>query len=124
MKEYKLTDEDMRTRGTEWTLNVPLKINKPGNKLCSNQVYHYYPSPEIASLVYPVHVDFKKPRLFECEIDKEVAFDGLKGGCKRLTLIKKIELPVYTVEQRVKFAILCALEVYKEESFKAWTTVS
>src|SRR5205823_448610 len=37
-----------------------------------------------------------------------------------LTTVKKIALPVVTTEQKVRFAILCALEVYKEPSFVAW----
>src|SRR6185503_6350169 len=37
-----------------------------------------------------------------------------------LTTIKEIPLPVISLEQKVKFAILCGLEVCSEPSFVGW----
>jgi hypothetical protein len=37
-----------------------------------------------------------------------------------MTTVRRIEIPVVTTEQRVKYAILCALEVCQEPSFVTW----
>jgi hypothetical protein len=49
-----------------------------------------------------------------------VVDDGTKVGCTRLTTLKQTPLPTITLEQRVTFAIKCALHVYKEPSWVAW----
>jgi hypothetical protein len=65
----------------------------------------------------PAHADILNPKLWECEADGEHKDDrGLKGGCTRLTTIKEIPLPVWTNEEKIKFAILCAIEVYGGKS--------
>ena len=37
-----------------------------------------------------------------------------------MTLVEEIVLPIFTPEQRVAFAILCALKICKEQSFVYW----
>jgi hypothetical protein len=37
-----------------------------------------------------------------------------------MTLLRELELPVFTVEQRVEFAIKCAMKVYQEPGFVKW----
>jgi len=121
MIKYKLTTQNLTThKDFQWEVGIPKTIENPSEELCSEGVFHYYASPEQAALFNPIHANIKNPRLFEVEIDREVAFDGLKGGCHQMTLIKEIPLPQFTLEQRIKFAIKCALLVYKEESFVQW----
>jgi hypothetical protein len=57
--------------------------------------------------------------LWEAEGDV-VIDDGTKVGCTRLTTLKQIPIPTITPEQRVTFALKCALHVYKEPSWVAW----
>jgi hypothetical protein len=57
--------------------------------------------------------------LWEAEGDVVVS-DGTKVGCTRLTTLKQIPIPAITLEQRVTFAIKCALHVYKGPSWVAW----
>ena len=121
MIKYKLTTQNLTThKGSPWELGIPKTIENPSEELCSEGVFHYYASPEQAVLFNPIHANIKNPRLFEVEIDREVIFDGLKGGCHQMMLIKEIPLPSFTLEQRVVFAIKCVLLVYKEERFVQW----
>ena len=109
MKKYKLTNQEMQTRGG-FKLEIEKKviISREGNKLCSDQVIHYYDHPALAILFNPVHANITNPRLFECEVWNVVAHDGLKGGCKELTLLKEIEIPAISKPQKIDFVLMCA----------------
>ena len=120
MKLYKLTDDKNCTRGgTEWGKGITHKANRKGKELCTSDVIHAYRHPLLAVLLNPIHTDFHKIRLWEAE-GEVVADDGLKVGCKELTTVKRIRVPKITTEQRVRFAILCALEVYNDRDFAKW----
>lgn len=122
MKRYKLTTQDMTTHNDhKWEIGVKQVIDKHGNTLCSNQVFHFYDSPEIAVLLNPSHANIKNHRLWEVECD-EVVHDGTKGGAKRMKLVKKVEAPVFSLLQKRVFAIKCALAVYKNKDFERWAT--
>ena len=121
MTVYKLTRQNMQTQNDmQWVLGVPNTATGEGNGLCTDGVLHYYYSAAEAVLFNLIHGNYSNPRLFEAETPEEVATDGLKGGCKTLTLIKEILLPEISTEKRVEFAIRCALQVYKDESFVQW----
>jgi len=81
---------------------------------------HAYTSPLLAVLLNPLHADFKAPRLFEAEGEVEKTDRGLKIGCRELKCIREIALPIITEEQRVRFAILCSLEVYDCPRYARW----
>ncbi len=120
MRLYKLTDEHSRTYdNTQWGENVTHAAKGRGNELCSDGVIHAYTSPILAVLCNPIHADFSDPVLWEAE-GEIVASDGLKTGVKKLTTIRRIPLPSITPEQRVKFAILSALQVEQNQTFVAW----
>jgi hypothetical protein len=122
MKKYKLTTQNMTTRcGFQWELNIPKEADGDSTVLCNDQWLHYYHHPLLAILLNPVHGDIINPKLFECKAEgKHLDDRGLKGGCTKMTLIKELELPKITLEQKVAFGILCALEVYKKKSFVKW----
>lgn len=121
MIKYKLTDQNMQTHGGfQWVLGKKEVITSPGATLCSDQVFHYYASPEQAVLLNPVHAGIRNPRLFTAEIDKEVVFDGLKGGCHEMTLVKELTLPTITLNQRVEIAIRLALTRCHNPCFTDW----
>jgi hypothetical protein len=121
MIKYKLTDENMCTyNGTQWEIGVQHSLTIDGNLLCSNQVFHFYHSPEQAIFLNSTCTQIPAPRLFECEVENVVVEDGIKGGCKTLTLVKEIPLPEFSINQRIEIAIRCVLEVYDESEFVVW----
>lgn len=119
---YKLTDENGQTyAGTQWGPGIThTAAGNESQSLCSDAWIHAYESPLLAVLFNPIHANFQNPILWEAEgvIGKR---DGqLKCGCRTLTTIRQIPLPVITIEQMVKFAIYCGLEVYENEDFVTW----
>ena len=121
MKYYKLTNKQSTTfNDTQWGEGITHQATVKGKTLCTNQVIHVYASPLLAAFLNPIHMDFRNPRLWECECSRPVADDGMKLGVKSCTTLRKVPLPKVTTEQRVKFAILCALAVYHATEFVLW----
>ena len=121
VKMYKLVTQEMTTQNnTKWEIGVTNKAIRPGNEMCSNQVLHCYSDPRLAVLFNPVHANIANPILMEIACSPIVNTDGLKHACKEQTPIKIIELPKITLNQRVAFAIKCALLVYKAVDFVTW----
>jgi hypothetical protein len=119
---YKLTDPLSQTYDqTQWGGNVTHELPaRDIYQLCSDQVLHAYVSPELAVLMDPVQANLLPSAiLWEAEGDV-VIDDGTKVGCTRLTTLKQIPIPTVTLEQRVTFAIRCALHVYNEPSWVVW----
>ena len=120
MKLYKLTDESRQTHNnTQWGAGVTHSGTGEG-ELCGPGWIHAYTHPLLAVLLNPVHVGFKKPRLWEAEGEVARTDHGLKVGCLSLTTLCELPLPVITTTQRVRFAILCAKEVCKNKQWNAW----
>src|SRR3990172_3470109 len=118
---YKLTSQDNKTtNNTLWGEGVTHKATGKGKKLCTNDVIHVYSHPLLAVLFNPVHANIDNPKLWECETSKPVNQDALKIGVKSCTTIREIPLPLITSEQKVKFAILCAKQVYKDKKWNKW----
>lgn len=112
---YKLTDADGYTqRGmpgeTLWQIGVPITATGIDPKLCSNGVVHAYHDPIVGLFMNPIHTNFRNPRLWEAE-GKVVADDGIEVGTRTLTLVRELTVPEITVEQRVRFAILCVKDL-------------
>jgi hypothetical protein len=70
----------------------------------------------------PIDACIGDPRLFEAECDGDYLDDhGLKCGYTRMRLVREIELPVLTTEQRVYAAIQCAIATgYADAGWLAW----
>jgi len=119
--KYKFTDENMRTHnGCQWTLGEWEEVSGKG-ELCNNGWLHCYCDPLLAILLNPIHGDYKNPRLWEVEVGGAEKHDGqLKSGYTQMRLLKEIKLPVITIEQRVRFGILCAKEVCKDKKWNIW----
>jgi hypothetical protein len=123
---YKLTDKDGYTRkGKEneclWGENITHYATGKGSQLCSRDLIHVYRNPLIASFMNPSHADFKNPLLWECEAKGDCNHDGqLKSGFKTVTTIRRIDLPVITLEKRIRISIYCALKQYSAPSFVKW----
>ncbi len=121
MIKYKLTDENMRTYGGfQWQLGVREKSSGEG-PLCTSGWFHCYDDPILAVLLNPIHANISKPRLFEAEVGGKHKDDrGLKCGFSEMTLLRKIDTPQVSIEQVVKFGILCTKEVYSDEQWNMW----
>ena len=127
MIKYKLTTQDGTTHNSyQWSLP---KGEKPGDwhrtsgegDLCGYGWLHFYHHPLLAVLLNPIHADIQDPILWEVEVGGEQKDDaGLKGGATKMRLLKKIDLPMFSTEQRVVFGIYCALETCKDEKFVSW----
>jgi hypothetical protein len=110
MKYYKLTDQDYKTYGgTQWGESITHKATGTGKALCSGNVIHVYDHPLKATMFNIIHAAFTNPLLWKCKVKRVVANDNLKVGVKECTTLRIISLPVITTNQRVRFAILCAL---------------
>ena len=105
---------------TKWELNTPITVTKEGTEMCTDQVLHCYNHPLLAIMFNPMHADIKNPRLFEIEVDEIVNTDGLKYASKQQTLIKEIDVPEITTEQKVEFAIRVAKLVCKDTDWNSW----
>ncbi|KKL16290.1 hypothetical protein LCGC14_2497050 [marine sediment metagenome] len=126
MQLYKITDENGRTRAgfdneTQWGENITRKAEGKGQELCTDKVIHAYTDPYLAVFFNPIGGDYntKTMQLWEAK-GRVVVKASDKVGCKQLTTIKKIPIPILTIEQRAEIAIRCAVLVYKETSFLKW----
>jgi len=118
---YKLTDKEMRTyNGYQWKLNEWHETSGEGG-LCGPGWLHGYEHPWLAVIHNPIHADIVNPRLFECECRGEIEREGLlKCGVTRLRLVRELELPEITGEQRIAYGIYCAKKVYTDEKWNNW----
>jgi len=118
---YKFTDEkDQTYNECQWGENITVETSGIG-EMCSKGFTHWYIDARLAVIFNPIHGDYnlKTAHLWKGE-GEIIKNDGLKIGCKKATTIKKITIPDITIEQKIKFAIYCALEVYTEYSFIKW----
>jgi hypothetical protein len=116
----KLTDEKCITQNnTQWGKNVTHTAPGTG-ELCTRGWIHCYESIKQALLMNPIHANFQNPRAWECSWSGRIKKEKLKIGVQSLTTLKEIKVLEITIEQRVRFAICCALQVYQEESFCRW----
>lgn len=122
MKIYKLTRVDGTTNGDmQWGEGFTNTVEW-GGYLCGPGCLHGYRSPELAVFLRLLHVDSDYTELWECSTPEILADDGLKIGMASITTIKKIPMPQPTTEQRIEFAIRCAMLVYKDEAWTKWAT--
>ena len=125
MKAYKFTDINGQTyNGLQWGDNVTHE--EPGNPrgLCNKGWLHFYRDVLVAVMMDPGHGRYLlKPscRLYEAEAEGEILDDpDGKSGCTRLTTVKQIPIPEVSLNQRIRFGILCAMEVTPEASNPEW----
>jgi hypothetical protein len=122
---YKLTTQDGKTRKeyaneTRWGEMVTHTASGEGG-LCGPGWLHYYAHPLLAVLLNPIHACIYDPALWEAHAAGHITTDrGLKAGCTSLTTLRRISLPAVTTEQRVKFGILCAMQVYSNQAWIKW----
>jgi hypothetical protein len=120
-KLYKITNSEDQTRSMcQWGEGVTVKTSGIGG-MCGKGFTHWYTDPRLAVIFNPIHGNFNLETAHLWEGEGEIIeTDGLKVGCIEATTIKRVDFPIISTEQKVKFAILCALEVYNEEKFVRW----
>jgi len=124
---YKLLTQDMKTRKgcdneTDWS-DVGEWHEATGKRsqgLCSDEYLHDYDDLLLAVLMNPAHAAIENPVCYETERDGDTETDGLKRGTRRLRLKRRIDLPAVTLEQCVRFGILCAKQVWKDKAWNEW----
>jgi len=118
---YKLTTQELTTHNDfQWEVGKPIKTSGKGG-LCSKGWLHYYEHPLLAVLHNSTHAAIGNPRLWECSVGEKIKRDGfMKAGTTDLTIVREVVLPVLTTEQRVEYAIRCALAVYEDDRFVKW----
>lgn len=122
MKAWKLTDANGQTYGgTQWGEGVTHEASGEGD-LCGSGWLHFYDDPLLAVLFNPIHTNFGAGmQLWEAVAEGAIKPDnGLKFGCSRLTTVRRVDAPEVTMEQRIRFGILCAKEVCDDPAWNAW----
>ena len=111
----------MRTyKEFQWELGKWYKKTKEEN-LCSPDWLHFYSDPLVGLFLNPVHIDIENPRLFRAEVEGNfIDNNGLNCGYSRARLIEELPVPQISPVQRVRFAIFCVKEVYKEKKWNEW----
>ena len=118
---YKITAQNTQTyNNTQWVVGEWKETNGKG-ELCSSGWLHCYCDPLLAVLHNPIHANVTNPKLWIVEVEGECKRDDqMKEGWTRMRLIEEIDLPTITVEQRVAYGILCALEICRDDKFVRW----
>ena len=121
MKLYKLTTQDNKTKNdTLWAPEVTHTAKESGDGLCSGSWIHAYSHPLVAMIMNPNHANIRNPKLWLAE-GAPGCYDGqLKLGCKSLTTVRELIVPVISLESNVVFAIDIALAVFNDASFAEW----
>jgi len=121
MKLYKLTDSNGQTRGNcQWGENITHRAARGTPELCSPTVVHAYRDPYLAVFHDAVGGRYGLAAQLWEATGRVTVSDWGKVGCKKLTTLRQIPLPVLTTEQRVRIAIRCALLVYTTPEFRSW----
>jgi len=122
MRLYKLTDENNQTYNEcQWGEGIEHTADGKGI-LCTHHWLHAYSDPRIAVIMNAIHSDFENPILWEATGDVGIEDGDLKVGCTRLKTLGIIPLPNISMEQKVKFAIYCAKQIYSEKKWDKWAS--
>jgi len=104
----------------QWELGKWYETTGEGD-LCSSGWFHFYSDPLVGLFLNPVHISIENPRLFRAEVEGKFLNDNkTKYGYSRARLIEELPVPQISPVQQVRFAILCAKEVYKGKKWNKW----
>lgn len=122
MTYIKLTREDGTTRNNmPWAVGLTNRATGRGRRLCSDGVLHVYDTPEQAAFMRHRHcLDYT--RAWEVRSRCKGVTDGTKRGIKSCAVVREIQLPEITLDQRIKIGIRASLLVYTEDSYVKWAT--
>lgn len=99
-----------------WTVGTWRETNGVGS-LCGPGWLHAYESPELAEFHDPIHGNYgPSAELWRVECAGRELRDGaMKCGWSRMQPVESIERSIPTLEQRVRYAILCAMATLPDE---------
>lgn len=107
----KLTDEHKQTRGRcQWIekkwLGKPVNpLYRPPMTLCSSDVFHAYPTLNLARFFVNYHLNYPTIRAWEAEYDTFGVCDGIKLGSPRMRIIKEIPWHPLSYIQRYQWMV-------------------
>jgi hypothetical protein len=108
---FKLTNENNETglyhQVLTWGENITHESTGIGDLWAKDGWIHAYDHPFVAALLHPIHVKFNKIKMWLAEGIPELNDCGTEVGCRKLTTIKEIPLPLLTNEQKLEIAYLC-----------------
>lgn len=112
---YFITDQDNKDwLGRAWGENV-------SHEETNTNYYHAtYSHPLIACFLYPAYESVQHPKIWTCEGSGETKQDGIRTKYSKLTTLAEIEFTPPTPEQCVCFALLCAMNLISNPTFKVW----
>ena len=119
---FKLTSQSNQTYdGFLWEPSIWHEVSGTG-ALCTDGWLHAYSDPLVAVFMNPSHAAIENPKLWEAEAEGQFKDDhGLKCGYSRMRVVREIELPEISMEQRVEIAINCAIIAgCDDENWIAW----
>lgn len=122
---YKLLTQDMKTRKgkyneMDWSDVGEWHVAAGEGGLCTAGMIHDYDDPWIAVVLNPAHAAIHDPVMYETERDGPTETDGLKCGCKRLRLVRRVDIPDVPRAQRVAFGILAVMQVCRDGVWLTW----
>ena len=118
---YKLLNPDLTTYdGCQWVVGETKRTSGKGN-LCGPGWLHGYEHAELAHFLNPIHAVFTNPVLYQVHVGGTCLKDGqLKAGWTEMTLVAPVHGMTPSTEQRVRFAIACALYESVSLPFTQW----
>lgn len=125
MLHIKITDKNGKTRNeTQWGENITHEITKPGNTLCSDEVFHGFKNKYIAAFA-GIYCGYDESTMQFWEAEGEVvADDGLKLGFKKQTTLHQIDVLCVTNRQRTeirkKYQVLISPKDIMEVAGEKW----
>ncbi len=113
----KWTDKNSQTYGgMQWGEGITHKLTHKGagtGRLCTINWLHYYQDELLAVLMNSIHAHYNEQfgQMWEITARGIISVEPDKCGCTELTMLREIEKPIVTTEQRIWFGILCAQAV-------------
>ena len=118
----KWVSQDMTTmNNTHWRVGVAQQLPEQDNiDFLKEGIFNYFSDIPFAMMLKEQYGCENYTRLYEVIPEGKIIKREGRCGSTKLTLVKELEVPKVTLDQRTVFAILCALEVYKDPNFINW----
>jgi hypothetical protein len=111
---YLVTDEENKTIGNKlWGENVTHEQNNP------NYLFTVYDNPLVAHMMNPCYEGYKNAKIWHCEGTDAKKIGFLYEFVKVTTKNQATTQPP-TNEQRIYFAIVCCMNLIKNQIFRNW----
>lgn len=100
--------------------NNHFNINEIYHETNENKFFHLYDNIEVAAMMsatYQAGLDYK---IFQVTAEHLISNDGIRLVFEKVKILNEVELPKFTTEQRILFAVLCTLDVISNKFFESW----